>query len=453
MKEFLNKKVLLSPCSPLTLALKQYLVEQNIEVIGFIDKNKSDENIYKIDQIGSIEFDSILILSPNHFFAIYNEYLEYYKKDIIYEVELRENKYNFSNKITSKEYQFKYLPKKFDIKREKFVFISKGFISSNNKFFYLYCFRNGIDTVILTDNVEQLEELQLKKLPCELLETNEADYNIAIAKFIIFDQGNYTYLPPLHKEQKTIQLWHGVGLKKMSKMDNITYDYFVSTSNWTNETNFKNIFSAKTFLDTGYPRNDILDKEYKEDDLDLLFCDKEIYRFVKSDKKIVLYMPTHREKQTKVHLDFNTLNESLKEINYYMIVKLHPFVLEYYKNYEDNEYSNILFHNANGDIYPLLKHTDILISDYSSIVYDFLLVDKPIVFFNYDIDDYNINMTFLFDYNEYSPGIKVKNQDELILSLLSVEDNYINQRKKICNKFFAFKGNSSLRLIEELDYK
>jgi CDP-glycerol glycerophosphotransferase (TagB/SpsB family) len=63
--------------------------------------------------------------------------------------------------------------------------------------------------------------------------------------------------------QKTIQMWHGVGLKKMSiSYKDYPYDYFISTSNWTNETNFKNVFiKTKNFLNYGYPRYDVLLKE------------------------------------------------------------------------------------------------------------------------------------------------------------------------------------------------
>ena len=217
-------------------------------------------------------------------------------------------------------------------------------------------------------------------------------------------------------------------------MNNITYDYFFSTSNWTNETNFKSIFSAKEFLNLGYPRNDIFFKD--EDNLDLMFCDKQVYEIVKNNNynKIILYMPTHRENSTKIALDLNKLNKKLQEINSLFIIKLHPFVLEFYKHTYKELFSNIVFHNANGDIYPLLKYVDVLVSDYSSIVYDFLLLNKPIIFYNYDIDEYKKNVSLLFDYNEFSPGIKVETQDELENSFLQ-ENLYFKQREKIKNLF------------------
>lgn len=435
LKSFYNKVIYLAPHSPMTLALKNYLEVKNINVKGFIDKNKEDTNIIKIDELANREFDYIFILSPNHFNAIFQEYSKTINKDKIIQLSINNGQYKFNKTFNITQRDFFYIPRNIECKRNKFVFISKSFISANNKALYLYCIKNKIDTIIITDNKEQIEELKQYKLPYEILDTKESDYEIAIAKFIIFDQGNYTYLPNLHNSQSTVQLWHGVGLKKMSKMNNITYDYFFSTSNWTNETNFKSIFSAKEFLNLGYPRNDIFFKD--EDNLDLMFCDKQVYEIVKNNNynKIILYMPTHRENSTKIALDLNKLNKRLQEINSLFIIKLHPFVLEFYKHTYKELFSNIVFHNANGDIYPLLKYVDVLVSDYSSIVYDFLLLNKPIIFYNYDIDEYKKNVLLLFDYNEFSPGIKVETQDELENSFLQ-ENLYFKQREKIKNLFF-----------------
>jgi CDP-glycerol glycerophosphotransferase (TagB/SpsB family) len=437
LKTYKDKLIYLSPHSPMTLALKQYLFNYGINIQGFIDKNKEGKNIYKIENL-TLNYDYVFILSPNHFNEIYEIFLIYVSKEKLIKVEIRSGDYNFTKDIISGVKKFFYKPKEIVIYRNKVVFISKDFISANNKALYLFCIKNKIETVILTDNKEQIKELKQYNLPYEILDTKEADYEIAIAKFIVFDQGNYTYLPALHSSQKLLQLWHGVGLKKMSKMNNITYDYFVSTSKWTNETNFKNIFEAKEFLDFGYPRNDIFFK--KQDRLDSLFCDKFIEKIIleNRNKKILLYTPTHRENNTKLALDLELLNEVLKSMNSLFIIKLHPFILEFYSRVEEKSYSNIFFHNAYGDIYPLLKYVDILVSDYSSIVYDFLLLNRPIIFYIYDIHEYVKNVSLLFDFDEYSPGIKVYSQDELIKAFL-LEDNNQEKRELIRDKFFEEK--------------
>ncbi len=450
LKSFEHKSIYLAPHSPMTLALKSYLKSKNIEIKGFIDKNKKDTNIKQIENISDAEFDYILILSPNHFDAIASEYLKYISRDKIIKVSIDGGRYMFESDFTINKREFAYIPKNIEFDRKKVVFISKGFVGANNKALYLYCVKNGIETTILTDNNKQIDELKKHDLPCEILDTKEADYEIAIAKYIIFDQGNYTYLPPLHSDQKTLQLWHGVGLKKMNRLEHITYDYFISTSKWTNETNFEHIFSAKEFLNLGYPRNDIFYRD--EDELDLLFCDRKIYDLAKnSSKKVMLYMPTHRENRTDLNLDLARLEQKLQQVDAILILKLHPFVLEHYKSSKKMEFSHIYSHDAHGDIYPILKYVDTLISDYSSVVYDFLLLDKRVIFYNYDIAEYTKNVPLLFDYDEFSSGEKAKDQDGLE-SLLVADDTFARSRAKIRDLFFdkIAQGVSSQNIIEKM---
>ncbi len=446
---FKNKKIILTPHSPMTLALKTKLEELGAEVLYFIDKNKQSTEIQKIDILKKIDFDFVLILSPSHFKAIYLEFLNKIDKNKLAVLFLEKGEYIIKNEIIIEEsFDEGFIYEK---ERKRFVFISKDFVSSNNKAFYIHCIKNGMDSVLLTDNKEQINELEKYKLPYKVLGTKESNYEIQKAKYIVFDQGNYTYIPRLEKEQKLVQLWHGVGLKKMSRNDNITYDYFISTSNWTNETNFKNIFCAKSFLNCGYPRNDFLLQSKEFDDLDLIFCDKQIYDLVKTtEQKVVLYMPTHRENNNKPILDFEKLNEQLKEINSLFVIKFHPHVLKFYDLPLIKGFSNIIVFDGNSDIYPVLKYVDILVSDYSSIVYDFLLLDRPIIFFDYDKEDYIKNMELLFDYDEYSPGIKVKTQNQLIQAI-TANDEFREQRKKIKTKFYDdTKISSSKKILDIL---
>ncbi|RLD78565.1 MAG: hypothetical protein DRJ07_13010 [Bacteroidetes bacterium] len=475
MKQFHHKKILIAPFSPMTKAFKDFLIHTHqISFVGFIDKNAQGENIYQYSDVESLDFDAILVLSPNHSKNIIRLLKKNRcKKSSCFEITINSNEYGLAKKTNITEFITPFFYKLFfnvikfyfyliPIERKRILFISKDFIGSNNKFLFLYCLGNNIDTMMLSDNESQITELKNSDLPTVGFNSLAAIYNLAIAKVIVFDQGNYTYLPELSHKQKTIQLWHGVGLKKMSKLDNITYDYFVSTSDWTNETNFKHIFSSKHYVNCGYPRNDILlkegdiDTDNKKDKLNLLFSDKEIYHFVKEKQKtstILLYMPTHREKSGELPLDFKKLNQQLVDLNAYLIVKLHPFVLQFYKELDAGHYSQIKVHDPQGDIYPLLAYCDVLISDYSSIVYDYLLLDRPIIFFNYDYEEYVSNYgEFLFDYDEYSPGIKVKDQQQLMEAIKVIHNEskaVVLQRKAIRNLFYdKFDNHSSSRIME-----
>jgi len=265
MDQFYQKKVLIAPFSPMTKAFRDFLVQnQQVSFVGFVDKNAQGDNIYQYGDVSSLDYDVILVLSPNHSKKITSTLVnEGSPKTSCFEVIVHSNEYaiakktHFSQLIVPYIKQFVYkfffsfiqffyylLP----IKRKKVLFISKDFIGANNKFLYLYCLKNNMSTMMLSDNEAQVSELKNKQLPIIGFDTLATFYHLATAKQIVFDQGNYTYLPKLSDEQKTVQLWHGVGLKKMSKLDNITYDYFVSTSDWTNETNFKHIFLLKSLL-------------------------------------------------------------------------------------------------------------------------------------------------------------------------------------------------------------
>jgi len=462
MNTFTNKKIFIAPKTPISMAFKEYLDQLiQYDFLGYIDKTKIERHTTKIDQINN-DFDYIIIISPNHYKSIYSDYISLIDKEKLYIVNIVNQAYQLTKTIQNNtSNNIEYYSKDIDSnnnKREGIVFISKGFIDANNKYLFLSCLKQNIYASIVTDNLDQIKQLEEHNLPCRILDTNKGDEIIAKAKYIVFDQANYTYFY-ISPNQITIQLWHGVGLKKMSKLTNITYDYFISTSNWTNETNFKNVFCAKTYCDFGYPRNDILLKK-DEDKLDLLFCNKELYKLSKNNKTI-LYMPTIREyvfsqktpptQHYVLPLDLKKLNEALNQMNFTMIIKLHPYVIEFFKDLALHEqFTNIKFHPTQGDIYPILKYTDILITDYSSIAYDFLFLDKPIIFFDYDRDMYEKNMGgFLFDYDKYSPGIKVKNQDELIEAIKS-NDNHQNDRIEVKNKFFSHKIFSSKQIIKQL---
>lgn len=465
MHNFATKRIRIAPKTAMSIAFRDYLLKQiTCNFLGFIDKSKNDSDVIHLESLNPNEVDAIIIVSPNHFHAIYQDCLNFIDMSKLYLVHIQNQSYHLTQHIEKKatsliEYYSKERDNAKD-ERQGIAFISKGFIGSNNKFFYLYCIHHNLSCIMITDNQKQLQSLNQYNLPCVKLDTEEGDKAIAKAKYLIFDQGNYTYFY-ISPNQITIQLWHGVGLKKMSPHTHITYDYFVSTSKWSNDTNFKHIFKAKHFVDYGYPRNEFLVKE-DEELYDLLFCDKTLLETVKSKQynKIVLYMPTTREYlfgteatlENLLPLHLDELNKQLADINTLMIIKLHPFIIEFFqKNCSFNDFSHIAFHSPDGDVYPILKYTDVLVSDYSSIVYDFLLLDRPIIFFDYDRKRYEENMGgFLFDYDAYSPGKKVSTEEELIHAISLTEDSFVQERKRIAALFLKPSPTNDLlrKLIE-----
>lgn len=108
---------------------------------------------------------------------------------------------------------------------------------------------------------------------------------------------------------------------------------------------------------------------------------------------------------------------------------------------------------ATGDIYPALNLFDALITDYSSIYFDFLLLDRPIIFFPYDMENYICNdRSLLFDYKTMAPGPLCTNQNQVEHELLQVtNDQYKKHRKQVTDLVFSHKDdNSSERLWDIL---
>lgn len=470
-----HKKVFIAPHTPKSTMLGKILKENfvDVEILGFIDKEKVGNNIFKIENITYKEFDFILIYSPNHFDSIYNNYKKKINIKKLIQIDVQSNKYIFNtyseilkNRMKNIFSLIKFTLLKsfvsfsdfFNIKRDEIVFVSKDFVGTNNKVLFIETLKNTKKTLLLTDNKKQIKEFNKNGIKTFFLGSIFSFYKLAKAKIIVQDQGNSNFLVKyLSSKQRKVQLWHGIPLKRMNKLVDVLYDYHISTSDFVNETSLSLVVQAEKHLDFGYPRNDLLLKEHEK--LDLLFVNLEIYDLAKKNK-VIVYMPTHRESEPsfenkftkELPLDLEKLNIFMKKQNVFFILKLHPFVS---KLYENENFSNIIFYESQSDIYPVLKYTDILITDYSSVYFDFLLIDKPIVFFDYDYEDYSSNMNgFVYDYEENAPGDKVKTQIELeksIEEILNGKDLFKKRRMDILNKFFTFKDyKSSQRTIEQL---
>ncbi len=195
---------------------------------------------------------------------------------------------------------------------------------------------------------------------------------------------------------------------------------------------------AKEIVITGYPRNDILGGSDPE--------------------KWILYMPTHRNfgKQGLGGLfdtlDVAKLDNLLDKTGYRLKIKLHPFHPENVDRLEQCNHVDLL--DSKMDVYELLRKTAILITDYSSVCFDFLLVDRPIIYTPFDYDHYVSNIRELYyDYNEVTPGPKCANWTEVLEELsrlFSGEDRYQAERKKINRQFNRYRDFQASRRILEI---
>ena len=111
--------------------------------------------------------------------------------------------------------------------------------------------------------------------------------------------------------------------------------------------------------------------------------------------------------------------------------------------------------DINQDIYSVINNFDLLITDYSSIYFDYLLSDNPIIFAPFDYDHFIGNQReFYYDYDEVTPGPKCKNWDEVLEWIVKFKDNsmlYSAERKNIKDKFHKYQdGNSCKRVYEKI---
>jgi len=296
-------------------------------------------------------------------------------------------------------------------------------------------------------------------------------YYLAVAKIWICD----TRLPAfIVKRAETIyiQLWHGTPLKKLAmdmdvlsmseemelseykrlfKENTETWDYLISQSNYTTE-RFKSCFDFQNeILSTGFPRNDIL---FKKNDVESINSIKKHYN-IPLDKKIILYAPTWRDDEFyengiykfSSQIDLDLLKKELSD-THILLVKLHYLVKDPvdWSNYEGFIYKCDHFH----DIQELYLISDILVTDYSSVIFDYALLKRPIVIYAYDYEKYRNDLRgFYFNIFKEFPGPVVKNNPDLVDSIKNYDFSaYSEKYNEFLNKFTSFdKGNASSKIV------
>lgn len=248
---------------------------------------------------------------------------------------------------------------------------------------------------------------------------------------------------------KYVQLWHGIGIKcclwnnrnsNLNKNNKIIGfikrpsfylepDYIMGASQMMNDI-FAKMFRAnvKKCRSTLYPRCEILLRSKK--DIEMYIeknentCTREMVEQMKRFDKVYLYMPTYRDGNPqfleKQNWNLERLNDFLVKNNALFIVKLHPHMK---CTMDFTKFSNIMHLDKRIDIYPIMPFTDVLISDYSSVYYDYVLMeDKQIVLYVPDMDDYiKSSRDLLMDYRESTVGLYATTFDELLCCMQSNE--------------------------------
>ncbi len=372
-------------------------------------------------------------------------------------------------------------------KKNRIVFWGrdKGEFTDNVKYLFLRIINmNDFEPYFLTESHEVVEDLRKNRLPVLFYPSIKTVLKLIRTGIIITDSdiwvNNYRY--HLLFTSYKVQLWHGVGLKKIG-LDNfyvqktmnykimqlyhflkgrfVTYDLLISTSEMFSKKGYPGGLNKKKIINSGYPRNDV----FFDDSDEKVFIGTDrmsLERIVKSKKngfKTIIYLPTFRDSKkdavTAKVIDLVKLDEFCVTNKILFIFKFHSWGIlkDPVLKEQINNSKNVIFYDNSKDIYPALPNLDIMISDYSSVYMDFLLLNKPILFFTYDLLEYEKNeREFYYDYETLTPGAKCCTQEELLNEILRIindgEDIYKEQREELCKKTFEdCDGKSSDRIV------
>ena len=355
--------------------------------------------------------------------------------------------------------------------------------ADNPRYFFLYCSQHKEDILIGKKKVRPIWISHDKSIVEFLIRSGYESYYYHSLKGIWYClRGRIYFFDNYSKDisfwlsggAKKFNMWHGVPLKKIQH-DNI-FDKFRHPENpWQKWKSFprtlsdekpshyvlttseymKDIFSSAFKTDNvctkGYPRVD----GFAYGDMDNIYTDVEQEALNKinavlskdSDKKMIYYMPTFRDSETQFFdiMDLSKFNEFLRRENILLCTKLHP-KSKLKDKFEEIESENIINIPADTDPYVFINKSDGLITDYSSIYFDYLFAGKPICFFDYDLQIYlEDSREMYFDYDEFTPGEKACNQAELekvIVNICRGLDDYKEERESLQDKVFDITDKS-----------
>jgi CDP-glycerol glycerophosphotransferase (TagB/SpsB family) len=293
-------------------------------------------------------------------------------------------------------------------------------------------------------------------------------YHLATARTIIVDN-YYGFLAAISfkEEVQCIQLWHAAGAIKTFGLK----DHSVKGRSKKAKKRFQKVYSkfhkvvvgsdalANIFMEAfGLPSSRILRTGIPRTDL---FFDKELQKTIISklldenktleNKKIILYAPTYRDNELndfEIKLDLDLMQKELGE-EFVLIIRLHPAIKKR-KDYEKLYPGFVFDYSYYPDINHLLLITDLLITDYSSIPYEFALLTRPMIFFPYDLEHYKTQRGIWEDYNKMVPGPVVYTTEE-ILSLIKENKFDLSKIREFAKEWNRYSnGRSSLNLVHYL---
>ncbi|TCP19004.1 CDP-glycerol glycerophosphotransferase (TagB/SpsB family) [Scopulibacillus darangshiensis] len=342
----------------------------------------------------------------------------------------------------------------------------------NNKFIYEEMKRQGI-----TDDVVFLCKGSCKKdfeargshvidfETLNLLDMWRGIYHLATSRTVFVDNYyGFLSVTDFKEDVQCIQIWHAAGaIKKFGLEDAAAsgrskkaqerflrvykkFDKIVVGSDALANVFMKAFnISAGNVVKTGIPRTDLFfDKNAAREIAAGLAINSKIMK----EKKVILYAPTFRDTELSafnLKLDLDLMQKELGE-DYVLFLKVHPAV-KTKLNYEQEFPGFVYDYSDYGNINELLLITDILITDYSSIPYEFALLNRPMIFFPYDLEDYKKERGLWDDYESLVPGPVVYTTGDIV-DKIKKQAFDLSQIEAFSGKWNQYsKGHSSENLV------
>lgn len=344
-------------------------------------------------------------------------------------------------------------------------FLGKSY-AGNPKYIYQYLLENFGDKFTYVWSYNKEEELPGNPI---VVKRGSKEYfkHLARAKYWI---GNVVF--PVHnKRPETVylQTWHGTPLKRLGfdidvsgpetlaresfYRESRNWNYLISANNYSSEIFSRAFRFNKKVLEIGYPHNDILVAGKDEEKVAI-----KNNIGLPQDKKVILYAPTWRDNQSTSAWNFSFgLKIDLLDFHsrlgdeYILLIKTHHLISTLL-DCEDLPSSCINVSDLD-DVQELSLISDILITDYSSVFYDYAVQKKPVLFYAYDLEEYETEMRgFYVNMTEELPGPVLRTSEQLMDAIENIEDiqaEYDERYQEFDNKYCSLDdGQSSKRAVE-----
>lgn len=361
----------------------------------------------------------------------------------------------------------------------------KDSFSCNPKYAYLLALsepESDVEVCWISRNRGLVKSMRARGLPVQYLYDWKGLLTALRAGVYIYNKNVDDISALLGRGALHVNLWHGIPLKKigrdaevlpptswrlLSGLEKINFllsndarkrdDIFLAPAEFVFDYSFRSAFDLvdQQCIAAGYPRNDIFflsDEDFTawvmryeaKESLETL-------DWVAGRSHVFLYMPTWRDNKRNFveesGIDFSCLNLRLQSLDAVLLVKLHPNTrldLDVLQGL-----SHVRLIDRHEDVYPLMRMTNTLITDYSSVYFDFLLLGRPIIFYAFDLEDYLKDCRDMyFSYLDVTPGALATSPNELLDAMFTSEaDKYSAARRHVREKFFEYQsGRATGRL-------